>query len=99
VPRRSRRSDALERALDEADARVEHSTPDEIRQLGNSQDARQRLLALALARRRIERAESPQTYFDFDTLGGSWIGDRDDPNFKKLESFVRNARRGRSNEG
>ena len=34
-----------------------------------------------------------------DTLGSSWFGDKDDPNFKKVQAFVRNAQRGRSKEG
>ena len=31
-----------------------------------------------------------------DTLGSSWFDEKDDPNFNKVQAFVRNAQRGRS---
>jgi hypothetical protein len=176
--KRPTKPDALERALEEADRRAEWCSIEQIFQLGKSPDARERLLALAIARRRMELGDPPATYFQFardliddpdnncrwqavivvgesidadpdavwdvvnqfgdhadadmrmaiatcllehlldkdfdsyfpkvrreilngrslmiDTLRSSWFGERDDPNFKKLQAFVRNARRGRS---
>lgn len=61
---RSATPDALERALEEAERRAECSIK-QIFQLGKNQDARERLIALALARRRIELGDSPATYFQF----------------------------------
>ena len=34
-----------------------------------------------------------------DTLSSSWVGEADSPNRRKVQAFVRNARRGRSEEG
>jgi hypothetical protein len=181
VPRRSRRSDALDQALEEAERRAARSSPDEIFHLGKSKNTRDRLLALRLARRRMELGDPPRTYFQFardlirdpdkncrwqaiivigesletdpdavwevarefgddpdsdmrmavatcllehlldqnfdayfplvreeilngrsrmiDTLSSCWFGERDGPNFKKMQAFVRNSRRGRSDEG